>query len=88
MVLLHRIKKQKSICKKFKMTINGIKYNIGETYKYANYHETFILKNVSTTGNAYFECGHWCTDNVFVDLINVNQNRRVGRAPKQLKLKI
>lgn len=44
-------------------------YTIGETYHYPNDKKQFKLKE--TNGFIFkFECGHWCTDNVFLDLIN------------------
>ena len=45
-------------------------YYIGEKYKYPNSRKIFILKYV-TNNMFYFECGHWCTDNVFLDLIRL-----------------
>ena len=39
-------------------------------YRYPNSNKVYRL--VSVTGFIYrFACGHWCTDNVFADLINV-----------------
>lgn len=40
---------------------------IGVTYKYRRSDKEFILKEI--VGCRYvFECGHWCTDLVFMDL--------------------
>jgi hypothetical protein len=45
-------------------------YEIGQEYRYPLGRRKFKLKE--TNGFVFlFECGHWCTDNVFVDLINV-----------------
>lgn len=44
-------------------------YIIGAKYNYPNSKKIFTLKKV--TGYIFhFDCGHWCTDNVFLDLIN------------------
>ena len=54
----------------------GINYYIGEEYKYYNSNKTFTLKTVQ--GYKFiFECGHWCTDNVFIDLIRIKTNKFV-----------
>jgi hypothetical protein len=43
---------------------------IGREYKYPNGKRIFTL--TETNGYIYrFACGHWCTDNVFADLIDV-----------------
>ncbi len=44
---------------------------VGETYKYPNSSKRFKLASISDRGIYYFECGHWCTQYVFDDLINV-----------------
>ena len=42
-------------------------------YKYPNCKKIYILESVE--GYKYkFKCGHWCTDNVFEDLIDVKTN--------------
>ena len=39
-------------------------------YKYPNSNKLFTL--VEIKGFIYkFKCGHWCTDNVFLDLIDI-----------------
>jgi len=44
---------------------------VGCCYRYRNSKIIYKLKEID--GYKYiFECGHWCTDNVFVDLILVN----------------
>jgi len=40
-------------------------------YKYPNNETVFELDLIGSNGNAYFKCGHWCTDNVFEDLIDL-----------------
>lgn len=53
-------------------------YTIGKLYKYPNSSKTFELAEVSDKGIFYFKCGHWCTDKVFIDLIDVSTGQRVG----------
>ena len=46
---------------------------IGKLYKYYNSNKVFKLKQIR--GFIYeFECGHCCTDNVFKDLIQINES--------------
>ena len=53
-----------------------INYRLNENYKYINSPKLFMLKEV--TGYRFnFECGHWCTDSVFVDLVRVKTNIQV-----------
>ena len=53
-------------------------YYIGENYKYPNTKQIFKLKSVSENEFIfYFECGHWCTDLVFMDLIRLKTNVQV-----------
>lgn len=42
-------------------------------YKYPEPKSTriFILSHFGKNGNAYFKCGHWCTNSVFEDLIDL-----------------
>lgn len=55
-----------------------IKYFIGEYYRYPRLRKRFKLIRVSDNGFVfYFECGHWCTDSVFIDLIRVKTNKQV-----------
>jgi hypothetical protein len=43
---------------------------IGRKYKYPNGKRIFTL--TETNGYIYhFACGHWCTDTVFADLIDI-----------------
>lgn len=61
-----------------------MKYFIGEHYRYANGRQKFRLKSVN--GFVFrFECGHWCTDNVFMDLIRMKTNTQVYK-DQQLNL--
>jgi hypothetical protein len=54
----------------------NIKYFIGEDYRYPRCRHRFKL--VEVRGFIFeFECGHWCTDTVFVDLIRVKTNKQV-----------
>lgn len=53
-----------------------MKYFLGEYYRYPNSTNKFKLK--AFNGRAFsFECGHWCTDNVFIDLIRVKTGKQV-----------
>ncbi len=46
--------------------------HIGRKYKYWNCPQIFVLKEIE--GWVYrFECGHWCTDSVFEDLVYVKK---------------
>lgn len=43
----------------------------GRKYRYPGQTETFELVNIR--GFIYhFKCGHWCTDTVFTDLIDID----------------
>lgn len=57
---------------------------LNEYYSYPKSKKKFKLVR-TTDYNYYFECGHWCTDNVFVDLIRVKTGERVG-GDNQLEL--
>lgn len=53
-----------------------MKYFIGEIYHYPKSKQ--MLKLISVEGFIFrFECGHWCTDNVFEDLIRVKTGQQV-----------
>ncbi len=55
-------------------------------YKYPNSDKVFILKKIK--GFIYhFACGHWCTDNVFEDLIDI-ETGIANWKNKQLKLNL
>lgn len=58
-------------------------------YKYPEPNEKriFILDHIGKNGNAYFKCGHWCTDSVFEDLIDLDTGFASWNNPQQ-KLKI
>ena len=43
---------------------------INEYYRYPNSKQNFKLVR-HTEFVYFFECGHWCTDSVFMDLIRV-----------------
>jgi len=50
---------------------------IGELYKYPNSSKN-KFKLIKVEGYKYlFECGHWCTDNVFIDLIRLRTGIQV-----------
>lgn len=51
-------------------------YHLNEYYRYPD--DKKLFKLVSTTGYVfYFECGHWCTDSVFEDLVRVKTGVQV-----------
>ena len=56
----------------------------GENYKYPNSRQLFKLVKVGEW-KYLFECGHWCTNTVFVDLIRVSTGIQVYKE-KQLQL--
>lgn len=58
-------------------------------YKYPepNSKRIFILSHFGKNGNAYFKCGHWCTDSVFEDLIDLSTGFARWNNP-QLKIKL
>lgn len=43
---------------------------IGGSYRYPGSGRKFVLKEIRPFSYV-FECGHWCTDNVFVDMIRI-----------------
>jgi hypothetical protein len=45
---------------------------IGNSYIYPRDKKVFVLKSINENGTHFFECGHWCTDNVFQDLKCIN----------------
>jgi len=56
--------------------MNAPKAVIGEMYRYPNSKRLFKL--IAVDGWRYrFECGHCCTDTVFVDLIRVSTGIQV-----------
>lgn len=61
-------------------------YEIGREYKYPDYYKKYKLKEISKNGFVFkFECGHWVTDLVFIDMIDVKTKIRV-RYNTQLSL--
>ena len=59
----------------------------GKKYRYPNDPEILILKRVR--GFRYeFRGGHWCTDSVFLDLIDVEAGRPVRALGIQLKINL
>jgi hypothetical protein len=57
--------------------LNNIPYTIGNKYKYNNdCADILILKSVKNF-IFHFRCGHFCTDNIFVDLIDLKDNIQV-----------
>lgn len=41
-------------------------------YKYPNCNKIYIFSHLGRNGNVFFKCGHWCTNNVFEDLIDLS----------------
>ena len=65
----------------------NIPYEIGATYVYPNSRKRFVLISVAGQGKFLFKCGHWCTDNVFRDLLKINaSNKRIINEQFALKL--
>jgi len=59
-------------------------YYLGEYYQYPNDNKRFKL--IATDGFIFqFECGHWCTENVFMDLIRIKTRVQVYE-DRQLQL--
>lgn len=56
-------------------------------YKYPNSDKIFELKEIRNN-NYYFKCGHWCTNSVFIDLIDLSTGLAQWQIPKQLKLNL
>lgn len=53
-----------------------INFRIGDYYKYPGSEDQFKL--IAKRNFVFlFECGHWCTDSVFVDLIRCKTNIQV-----------
>ena len=57
------------------MQIN-LNYHIGRYYRYPGHKQKFKLKSVKSFV-FHFDCGHWCTDIVFRDLIDTNTGIKV-----------
>jgi hypothetical protein len=59
----------------------------GKFFKYPNFDKIYELKKV--VNNIYhFKCGHWCTNCVFVDLIDISTGIAEWQKPKQLTLNL
>lgn len=62
----------------------NIIYYLDEFYRYSESKKLFKL--ISVDGFIFkFECGHWCTDCVFIDLIRVSTGKG-NWEPQQLEL--
>jgi hypothetical protein len=57
---------------------------IGKKYKYPNSEKIFVIKSIANF-HCGFYCGHWCTDNVFVDLINIETGIAKWQQPTKVK---
>lgn len=53
-------------------------YYIGDYYRYPGVKKKFKLKE-KVNSSFLFECGHWCTDTVFLDLLRVKTNQQVNK---------
>lgn len=60
---------------------------IGKYFKYPKSDKIFELKKIVNT-TYHFKCGHWCTDSVFMDLIDISTGIAEWQKPKQLTLKL
>jgi len=71
------------------MISEKIPYKIGSYYKYPDGKRLFKLTKVNGF-IFHFQCGHFCTDSVFLDLIDTQNNIQIYKQlpPKQLKLNL
>ena len=60
---------------------------MAKKYKYPNSDKIFELKKIVET-TYFFKSGHWCTDCVFDDLIDLSTGIARWQIPKQLKLNL
>ena len=62
---------------------------MAKKYKYPepNNKRIFVLSHFEKNGNAYFKCGHWCTNSVLEDLIDLSTGFAQWNNP-QLKMKL
>lgn len=58
---------------------------IGENYKYPNRSKNKFKLKAIESHKYLFECGHWCTENVFMDLVRIKTGVQVYNE-RQLKL--
>lgn len=49
----------------------------GELYRYPGHEKVFVVESVGRF-SVRFECGHWCTDTVFRDLVKICQQPTPG----------
>jgi hypothetical protein len=54
-----------------------LNYNIGHVYKYPEGGKFVLAEKRNFT--FHFKCGHWCTDNVFIDLMDVTKGIKVAQ---------
>ena len=67
---------------------DGMRFKTGKKYKYPNSNNVFTLKKVSGF-IFHFDCGHWCTDTVFEDLIDIETGLQGFQTKhKQYKLEL
>jgi hypothetical protein len=52
-------------------------YEIGGKYRYVNSDKVFTLLEINDCNNFIFDNDHWCTLNVFIDLIDCKTGKRV-----------
>lgn len=57
------------------LKMSDIPYRIGAKYKYVR-GRTMVLEKVIDR-RFVFKCGHWCTDSVFIDLIDMKEKLQV-----------
>lgn len=60
-------------------------YFISEEYRYKTGKKRYKLTSVSDTGIFHFECGHWCTESVFGDLVRCSTGKHNFES-KQIEL--
>jgi len=62
---------------------------MAKKYKYPEPNSTQIFELKKVVGTTYhFKCGHWVTDCVFQDLIDISTGLAEWQKPKQLKLNL
>lgn len=61
-----------------------LNFSIGHVYQYPGVKGDFLLIE-KRHFTFHFSCGHWCTDNVFIDLIDKTKGIKV-REDRQLNI--
>lgn len=48
---------------------------IGKAYKYHPFRDTIFVVKSFTEHRVIFECGHWCSDLVFMDMFDIKERK-------------